>query len=806
MSTGSIRLAVLLLVVASGWYLPWLLTSLNTAALPLAVPFFLANVIVIVSPLLAGLNSWTRSRPVSRMVLPGAEPVVAVIVPTCGEPLGMVERTMRSVLEQRWPHDRLVLVLSDDRGRLEMAALVRELGREFTHAEMRYVTPPPHGSPQRRGDAKAGNLNYVLDVLDAEGGLGLLPLCEYVETRDADDEVGNLDFLRETVGLLIADERVGYVQTVKEAQVGSGDPFGNRDPLFYRGSMLGRHAGGAAFPCGSGLVWRRRALDDIGGFPVWNLVEDLQSGLEALRRGWRGIYHPIVGAIAQHAPEDVAGVYKQRGTWALDTVRLAIWADHSGLTLRQRLHFAELPLFYLQGPALLLFFLCPVIGFLSSTYPTTTTQAAYAVHFWPMAIALELCLVSLNKGNAYEVLWRARQMWVGLAPVYAKACVLALFNGPHRKPVYRVTRKIDIVAWYWRQTLVQWVLVVALVGSAIWASSQQSLLRQVDLGSLYWGAFLTVCMLGFLRGSWYRVDVRGIVRARLVTGLARLRVLTIDHGRVVSHLGEAAASLDLSVVVTSRHEGANLNALCERLATVLEPTSLSWELIVVDDADERREVTRPPAALGWHTLRRGPEERGDGRSGATLAGFRRAHGRCLVALDADMQHPPEALLSVLRPVFVGESQVSVALSWSATSSWSSRVARRIVHRAFRRSRGMTDPLSCYFAVERSVVARADLSPTARTLLLELLVQGRWSHASEVPLAFERAGAHAHARGGSNALSAALRLLRGLVRLRMRSLLVVGAPPTRHEVPATRQVPEAMGPASRAELTRGAVAS
>ena len=31
------------------------------------------------------------------------------------------------------------------------------------------------------------------------------------------------------------------------------------------------------------------ALAELGGFPVWNLVEDLQSGLEALRRGWRGL-------------------------------------------------------------------------------------------------------------------------------------------------------------------------------------------------------------------------------------------------------------------------------------------------------------------------------------------------------------------------------------------------------------------------------------------------------------------------------------------------------------------------------------
>ena len=44
-------------------------------------------------------------------------------------------------------------------------------------------------------------------------------------------------------------------------------------------------------------------------------------------------------------------------------------------------------------------------------------------------------------------------MWAGLAPVYAKACILALRGGPHRKPAYVVTRKHDEFAWYWRETL-----------------------------------------------------------------------------------------------------------------------------------------------------------------------------------------------------------------------------------------------------------------------------------------------------------------------------------------------------------------
>ena len=186
----------------------------------------------------------------------------------------------------------------------------------------------------------------------------------YIETRDCDDELGSNGFLRQAVGQLEHDERLAYVQTIKEAQVSAGDPFNNREAMFYRGQMLSRNAANATFPCGSGLVWRRAALEDIGLFPTWNLVEDLQSGIEALRRGWDSCYLPIVGAVGQHSPEDVPNVYKQRGTWAIDTVRLMIWGDLRGLRLRQRMQFAELLCYYLHAFTVLIYIPCIVFALL----------------------------------------------------------------------------------------------------------------------------------------------------------------------------------------------------------------------------------------------------------------------------------------------------------------------------------------------------------------------------------------------------------------------------------------------------------
>src|ERR671929_84763 len=291
----------------------------------------------------------------------------------------------------------------------------------------------------------ATTLLYAPWMLGSLNHSAMWPDIRYIETRDADDEVGSDGFLRQVIGQLEADERVAFVQTIKEAQVSAGDPFNNRESMFYRGQMLARNAANAVFPCGSGVVWRRNALRDIGDFPTWNLVEDLQSGLEALKLGWRGMYLPIVGAVGQHSPEDVPNVYKQRGTWAIDTVRLMVWGQLRGLDLRQRAHFVEMLLFYLNAFTVVVYIPSIVCSLLGWT-PLSSTGMGYVEHMLPLVLATEAWLLAANmpyndrrrrQRRPIRALWQVRIMWTGMAPVYMKACVQALVDAPDRNPRYR---------------------------------------------------------------------------------------------------------------------------------------------------------------------------------------------------------------------------------------------------------------------------------------------------------------------------------------------------------------------------------
>jgi cellulose synthase (UDP-forming) len=483
-------------------YLPWLLSVLNRHLPWMSWPFFIASVFTLGLTLLNVANTWWRTVPDRRPLAHGAEPTVGIIVPCCGEPVPMILRTIASIIHQDWPRERMVIVISDDGHDPALALAVQSW-------PVTYYSPPARFAPGRDGAAKAGNLNSAFAMLVEQ-----YPELRYIETRDCDDELGSTGFLREAVGQLEHSNGLAFVQTIKEAQVSPGDPFNNREAMFYRGLMLSRNAANAAFPCGSGVVWRRAALEDIGLFPTWNLVEDMQSGVEALRRGWRGVYLPIVGAVGQHSPEDVPNVYKQRGTWAIDTVRLIVWGDLSGLNLRQRAQFLELFFYYLHGFAVFIFIPC-IIGSLLGYVPFQTDGLGFIEHVVPLVLATEAWMLAINRPyndrrrrqrHPIRDLWRMRIIWTGMSPVFIRATVQAILGGPNRKPIYKVTRKQTDPRWHWGHTLPQ-STVLAIVFCAFAYALRDGTLPPpiVLLPFIYWGGLYVAQFAGFVARSWYGV-------------------------------------------------------------------------------------------------------------------------------------------------------------------------------------------------------------------------------------------------------------------------------------------------------------
>ncbi|MEL6892747.1 MAG: glycosyltransferase, partial [Actinomycetota bacterium] len=367
------------------------------------------------------------------------------------------------------------------------------------------------------------------------------------------------------VGQLMHDKSLGFSQTIKETKTSPGDPFNNNEPFFYRGTMLARNADHAIFPCGSGLVWRHSALKSIDDFPGWNLVEDLHSGVLGHREGWGGLYVPLVGAYAQHSPEDIANVFKQRGTWALDTTRLLIFDRFAGMPLKRRLHFMEQAIFYLLSFPLLILVIVPAAGLFLNRFPLITDATTYAIRFWGFALAVELMLLSLAAAQPAGSLWRSRLSWIGMAPIYAKSAIRALWYGPNKKPAYKVTRKTDDYQWYVKMVKSHWMLLVGSAVAIVVAFLRDDFFRELDLGSVYWAVIAMVGLGSFLRLSWFGVDAREklLLRWEAATG----RVQAVWHKvRTLAGFPPPPADEDADTADTPDDEDPDATAPLDRPA------------------------------------------------------------------------------------------------------------------------------------------------------------------------------------------------------------------------------------------------
>ncbi len=101
---------------------------------------------------------------------------------------------------------------------------------------------------------------------------------------------------------------------------------------------------------------------------------------------------------------------------------------------------------------------------------------------------------------------------------------------------------------------------------------------------------------------------------------------------------------ELSVVVPVFNEARNLRPLAARLAPVLAGLGLSFEIIFIDDgsSDETLQFLRElNAADGRFTAL--SFSRNFGKEIAIAAGLDAARGKVVVVMDADLQHPPEAI-------------------------------------------------------------------------------------------------------------------------------------------------------------------
>lgn len=206
---------------------------------------------------------------------------------------------------------------------------------------------------------------------------------------------------------------------------------------------------------------------------------------------------------------------------------------------------------------------------------------------------------------------------------------------------------------------------------------------------------------------------------------------------------------DLSVIVPTRNEASNVEPLVSRLSSALANYGHDWEIIFVDDSDDSTPAVIEGLAAGnGHRIvllhREGGERRG-GLGGAVKDGFLKAAGRVFVVMDGDLQHPPEVVFSLVAPVLSGEADLVAGTRYGSAGNRDGLAGpvrhavavacRSLAHMLVPRSRALSDPMSGFFALDRSVLEGIELRPDGYKILLEVAARGNWHRARNVEYGF-----------------------------------------------------------------------
>ena len=118
----------------------------------------------------------------------------------------------------------------------------------------------------------------------------------------------------------------------------------------------------------------------------------------------------------------------------------------------------------------------------------------------------------------------------------------------------------------------------------------------------------------------------------------------------------------LSVVIPLFNEHESLTPLCESIASVLDPLSIAWEIIFVDDGsrDGSWEIIKKLREMHGEKIRARRFTRNYGKAAALAVGIAAATGEVIVTMDADLQDDPAAIPGMLALLNEG---------WDLVSGW-----------------------------------------------------------------------------------------------------------------------------------------
>ncbi|HUO55813.1 MAG TPA: cellulose synthase catalytic subunit [Candidatus Paceibacterota bacterium] len=268
------------------------------------------------------------------------EPSLDVFLPICGEDLDILENTWLHVSRLNYANKK-VYVLDDSK---ELQSEHKRLAEKYGFT---YLERPNKGEMK-----KAGNLKYGYQHSSGE----------FILILDADFAPRH-DLVHELLPYM-ANPKIAIVQSPQ--YFGAGVHLKGRTNLeytaayaeepFYRFIQVTRDRFDASICCGSNAIYRRKALEEIGGPVQVEQSEDARTGFAVSSKGWKVRYVPIILAIGL-CPDDTHAYFHQQHRWCTGSMQLMLSKEFWQAPVPWSMKFCYCTgfMFYLHFPLTILF-------------------------------------------------------------------------------------------------------------------------------------------------------------------------------------------------------------------------------------------------------------------------------------------------------------------------------------------------------------------------------------------------------------------------------------------------------------------
>lgn len=256
---------------------------------------------------------------------------------------------MAASLNLNYPKDKLNIYICDDGHRNELKKLCNKY-------KINYITREDNEG------AKAGNINNALTHIKGD----------LFAVLDA-DMIPKKEFLQKTVGYF-SDDNMAFIQTPQVYynqdiyQYNLGKNIPNEQDFFMRDIQEARASRDAVLHVGTNAVFRKKYVEEIGGYPTCSITEDMAVGMLLQEKGYSStlINEELVFGLSANTFTELV---KQRDRWCRGNLQVLKHFNplfSKGLNFGQKIAYFDGAVYWFSNLQKIVYIVCPLIYLLTS--------------------------------------------------------------------------------------------------------------------------------------------------------------------------------------------------------------------------------------------------------------------------------------------------------------------------------------------------------------------------------------------------------------------------------------------------------